>query len=144
MPKVIDMDHISVLIGDSEKVIIEVLTEVIQEVAGEDCILEVRSAWKHEELLLFADTAHIDLFVLTLNNILYQDAITSMDQHIQVAQQLISTLKEQHSIPVITLGGLSEFAGKAEEAGAEYFFNMPFKLNELRDAVRRCLNLPRR
>ena len=135
------MKHLSVLIGESEEVIIEIVTDTIQEVVGEDCALDVRSTWKFDELMRLAETVHIDLFVIYLNNILYQDKITSGDQRVRAAQQLVSTLKEKYPSPIITLGGFSEYSGKVEEAGAEYFFETPFKLNELRDAVESCLNL---
>jgi CheY-like chemotaxis protein len=135
------MKHLTILIGDSEKIFIEIISESLQEAVGSECKLRIYASHEAGRLLKLAESHTIDLFVTFLNNILFSDGNMPPEKRMRKVLRLISDVKSKYGGPIIAISGLPEYAQRAKEAGADYFFPSPFDLNEFRDAVNDCLRL---
>ncbi len=133
------MDRLTVLIGDSEPILIEYVSELIEGVVGDDCKVEVSASHEADELLALAESRSTDLFVLCLNNVLFPAGNMPPAVRIQQALRLISDLKERFDRPIIALSGLPQYTRQATMVGADYSFDRPFDLDDFRDAVKGCL-----
>ncbi|MBU0982819.1 MAG: hypothetical protein KKA42_03050 [candidate division Zixibacteria bacterium] len=134
------MNPLTILIGDSDDVITEFLTHLVQCAAGTECELEVWSSMYADELRAIAEVQRIDLSLLFLNNILHDTLPATTDQRVKQAQTLISKIKHATGSPVITLGAMPVYAGNAEAAGAECYFRIPFKADALVEVLESCLS----
>ncbi len=130
----VNMEHLTVLIGESDDVIVELLTNIIQAEIGDTIPIKVLGTHKGVELPGIAEVNPIDLFVPILNNLVFPGG-----HHKERALRLVTYFKKQYGIPIIAMAGPAELAGPAKEAGADYFFKMPFGVAEFQEAVRRCL-----
>lgn len=129
-----NMKHLTVLIGESSDVIVELLTDIIQIVIDDAFSIKVLGTHKGAELPGIAQANPVDLFIPILNNLVFPGG-----HHRERALQLVTDFKKQYGMPIIAIAGLAELAGPAKEAGADYFFKMPFKVAEFQEAVRLCL-----
>jgi len=96
-----------------------------------------------KELLGYAQDHEFDIFIPIINNILFSSANLPAKKRVEKALKLITHFKRTYKKPIIALFGWpddSSFAEKAKKAGAKFAFKLPYKAENLREAVRECLN----
>ncbi len=131
----------TVLIGDSEKILIDFISELLTDVLGEK--LSIISDWKADNIMDLAKKIHVDLFILVLNNIFWHLS----DDHpsetrVNKMIELTAELKQLYHKPIIALAGWpseEKFKIDVINAGADYFFGLPFKIEPFRAAIDDCL-----
>ena len=93
--------QVRVLIGNFDDVLNDVFSEVIKQVTKDKYDLKLWSSFYGEEILELADKESVDIFILILNNIIYQERF----EHVL---QLITQIKMTSGKPMIALSGLKE------------------------------------
>ena len=140
------MNNPVVLIGDSEECLLELLTETVSEALGETCAPTILSASRIDRLLSLAGRHDIDLFVLTLNNLVFPDGNMPPEARFRQALDCLSRLKTGFQKPIVALAGWmpdSVHVERVLSAGADRFLALPFNIDEFRHAIRSCLLQPR-
>jgi hypothetical protein len=135
-----------VLIGNHDKVMNDAFSKYIKLVVEDKYELLVTPAFLAEEILNFAKEHPIDLFIIVINNIIFRSEDLSAEHRIEKALNLVSFLSKSYNRPVIALYGWPDdplFPEKAKQAGANYCFKMPFKFEELKKPIEKCLELRR-
>jgi hypothetical protein len=134
-------DHIlTVLIGDSEPIFIELITDLVREVVGETCNLRVHYTDRADELIDLANVHQIDLFVLFLNNILFAASNVPSENRMGKVMRLVWDLKSDYDKPIIGICGLPEYEDYSRIAGVDVFFKAPFDNKLFMEAVRKGLS----
>lgn len=136
------MNNVTILIGESDDLFINLLTETIDDIISDKSETEFLATSSANKLLLHASDHDVDLFVLTLNNIVFSDGNTPGERRIEQAIQLIIDVKDKIQKPIIALSSWPNdpnFADRVISAGADRFYKLPVKLNNLREAIRCCL-----
>jgi len=93
--------------------------------------------WTADDIRLIAGRERFDLFILVLNNIIYGARAGSADRE-KDALGLVRHLRETYNVPIIAMeGSLRDpaFGRQALDAGADFFFLLPFKVDVLCRAV---------
>ncbi len=101
------------------------------------------------KILELAQDHVFDIFILILNNIWFPNI--TRDKHLRKSLETMSHLRATYGKPVIALTSISflqpdsslyvpGFAEKARLAGASFFFPMPFKLEDFKEAIEKCLD----
>ena len=128
------------------KVLIGDISEDIAELIGESLGLWFKDRgrnvtftrlWTADDIRLIAGRERFDLFILILNNIIYGSRPESADRE-KEALELVRHLRETYNVPIIAMEGYMRdpaFARQALDAGADFFFLLPFKLDKLCKAV---------
>ncbi len=136
------MEKLTILIGESENIFIDLLTEMTNEVIGSNREVRVLSAYHADELLNLARINDIDLFFLTLNNLFIQGNNFPAFNRIERILHLVFDLKHTYCKPIITFAGWpddQEFPSRAIASGADHFNRIPCKLDVIKAAIRDCL-----
>ncbi|MHA2023153.1 MAG: hypothetical protein ACTSWQ_05785 [Candidatus Thorarchaeota archaeon] len=137
-----EVDILNVLIGDSQPVFIELITELVREVVGEKCNLRIHYTDRADELIDLANVHQVDLFVLFLNNILFPASNVQSENRMKKVMRLVWNLKMECERPIIGVCGLPEYEDYSKIAGVDVFFAAPFKNEIFVDAVRTALLEP--
>jgi len=141
MSKFAPKETISVLIGNNEEILSEIIFDLLQETLGDNLSIIVET--ESSKITQISQKIHFDLFVLVLNNIFVPPPDNqSGEKRVGKILDLMSELKQRNNKPVIAMAGWPNdpgFASKATEAGADYFFKMPFKHIQFQEAVMNCL-----
>lgn len=146
MGKVIDIaskrkrNQIHILLCLWEDNLTKILTKFIKDKNDH----EVRSlSSPHEkDLLKAAEDGSFDMFILLLNNIIYNSHRSREEDLREGAFDLVSYMKTRYKKPVIALYGYPDdpdYADKVRSAGADFVFRMPFKAENFLDAIEKCL-----
>jgi len=130
-----------VLIGDSQSVFIELITELVTEVVDKECEVTIHNSDNSQTILKLAEENRIDLAVLFLNNILFPSGNLPSDDRMTRVMRLVWDIKMEYNIPIIGVCGLPEYADYSRIAGVDFFFKAPFKNEQFMDAARICLNI---
>ena len=139
-------NRLRVLIGNHDDLINGLIEEFINKIIKGEYDLSVTPVFLGEEILNFAKEHPIDLFIIVINNIIFRSEDLSAEHRIEKALNLVSFLSKSYNRPVIALYGWPDdplFPEKAKQAGANYCFKMPFKFEELKEPIEKCLELRR-
>jgi DNA-binding response OmpR family regulator len=104
--------------------------------------LEFGSSYYGDELLNLAENGQIDIFIVIMNNLLDSHNDTVYDR-MENSLKVLTGLKTKFRKPVIALSGFnadSPIVQKAK-ANADFFFEMPFKIEDFLAAFRTCLKM---
>jgi hypothetical protein len=134
--------HVRVLIGDhSWENVGPVISDYIQKQLSQNYDLQFKWAWYCEEILEFAEKRAIEIYILFLNNLRINRPAYGYDR-IENSLKLISQIREEYGRPVIglysTIG--DSFVAEAKSV-SDFFFMIPFKLDELMIAFDKCLKM---
>jgi len=135
--------QLRILIGDYQNNIGNTAAAWIEFVIKDKYELKVMTALFAKELLGYAQNHEIDIFIPIINNIFFSSANLPVEKRVEKALKLITHFKTTYKKPIIALFGWpddSSFAEKAKKAGAKFAFKLPYKAENLREAVRECLN----
>lgn len=136
------MDTLSVLIGETEDVLVGLFTEIITEIHGKRFSIEILDVSHGEELQRYAEEMKIDLFMVSLNNLRFEHDNLPSHKRIKQAVKLVAVLKDLYNKPIITYSGLSDiekFFEKDFANPSDVHFTLPVKLDYLREVVRNCI-----
>lgn len=136
--------QLSILIGNLDHGLTDVISEMIRDVIKDKHDLKVRSSSYGEELLKFAESCAVDIFILVLDNIKFNDKL-SYAMGMASSLNLIIHFKKTYGKPVIALSDWiadSPFV-KMAKLSADYFFSLPFEYVAFSEAIQKCLdNIP--
>lgn len=135
-----EVDTLNVLIGDSQPVFIELITELVREVVGEKRELRVLYTDRADELVDLANIHQVDLFVLFLNNILFATSNLPSENRMSKVMRLVWNLKTDYDKPIMGICGLPEYEDYSKIAGVDVFFKAPFDNRLFMEAVRKGLS----
>jgi|GEM_PF-5583888 hypothetical protein len=133
------MAHVLVCTGGESE-----LSRLICELIRKRYDVEVMTppALSDAELLGFAKQGLVDLFIIVLNNILYDSKIFPGRFDGESSLHFVSCLRGTYHVPVIALYGYpreTSYAKRLKLTGINFLFSIPCKVKELQDAVGKCL-----
>lgn len=133
------MNDIPILIGDSESVIVELITELVAEVIGEDNHAVVFSSGYGEDLRQFARNNKIRIFCLTVNNVMFRAGLMSYEKRVGKVLELVTEVKRDFRIPVIISGTEGMITENVRTSDADAVIISPFKLDDYRAILKKFL-----
>lgn len=138
--------QVQVVIGNFDDPVNRVFIEVIREVIKNKYYLKVITFIYGEEILEIADKKLVDIFIFVMNNLLHGREGNTFEDSFENSLQLITQVKTTYGKPVIALLSSStclehpSYVTKAKIA-ADFFFQMPFKLDAFRYAIEKCFDM---
>lgn len=102
-------------------------------------------AGQASEILDFAETQMVDVFILILNNIIFSSGNRPAENRIEKGLKFLAFIRKTYAKPVIGLFGWPDdpsFKQRARDAGADFVFRMPFELETFNKAFENCLLPP--
>lgn len=136
---------VRVLIGDSSyDNFAHIISDYIQKEFSNNYVFKFEFLLRSEEILEHAKKESIDIFILILNNIYPSSASSNLPDRLDAGLKLSSQIKKQYGKPVIALSGWIEGTnvGRAKSV-SDFFFPLPCKLVELKEAFIKCLTMLR-
>ncbi len=136
------MRNITVLIGEGDGQLRELLTDLIGLALEDECNLKMFATFVTDELSMLARSHNVDLFVLIVNNLFFSGGEASSESRIEKGLQFVTHLKNEFHKPIIALAGFPHYPEYADEiisAGADRFYRLPFKMDDFAESVRECL-----
>jgi len=124
------------------EVIIDDLKRIYQ---GRYNITGFLAAEQASEILDFAETQMIDVFILILNNIIFSSGNRPFENRIEKALEFLTFIRKNYAKPIIGLFGLPDdpsFEQRVKDAGADFVFRMPFEWEPFNKAFESCLFPP--
>ena len=144
--------RVQILMATGKEPTIEGLwINLLEEKAGEKYDFDFVKAFTANDILKLAQTNKIDIFMLFLNNIPFYsdypyynispDRDGSWGTSQGGALQLVTHLKTTYRRPVVTFSAFSDIdiEEKAKQAGADFYFQAPFGLDNVSEALMICL-----
>jgi len=137
---------IKILLGNPDEPINMVHENIIRNKIGDKYNLTFISMSNIdcEELLELAHNHDFDISILVLNNIYPNKIFPDEDRKIGILK-LIKYLKDHYNKPVIALYGWNlgdpDIANKAVLAGANFCLPIPTEVEDLTNAVEKCLEI---
>jgi len=119
----------------------EVICRVIRKGIGDKYEIKDRWSYYGDELLKFAQTGAVDIFILNLNCIDIFEENLGLRGRLEYSYQIISQIKTNCSTPIIAYSGWSKQAARAESAGVDFYLDMPFKVEDIMPAFEECLKM---
>jgi len=137
--EMIYMSEFPVLIGDSEPVMVELITELITEVIGKALRPVVFSSGYGEDLRQLAKENDIRIFCLTINNIMFRTGPLPYEKRVKLILELVSEVKRKYYIPVIISGVEDMLTEEVRKSDADAIIEAPFNLEDYRTVLKRIL-----
>lgn len=108
-----------------------VISEIVKCNYSDEYDLKFKFSFYGDELLEFAETGQVDVFVLNLNCITnYDETLPIASDRLEYSLQILNEIKKKCRIPVIAYSGFSEKGPIAKLAGADFYLDQPFKVDE--------------
>jgi hypothetical protein len=136
--------ELRVLMSTNEPLMTNFFGEVLKKEIGDTYVLRVAETPDAKGLMDTAQSYKADIFILILNNMLFPTN-SPPEARIEKALNVVSILKDKYRRPIIALAGWPKdqgFSEKAKLAGATFFFELPVKAQEFREAINKCLKMP--
>lgn len=133
---------IRVQVGNAfDPIYAELFTDIITTVLDGKYELKVGSSSYGHELFNQEENGQIDIFIVIMNNLLDSHDDTVYDR-MENSLRVITGLKTKFRKPVIALSGFNDASPIVQKAktNADFFFEMPFKLEDFMAAFRTCLD----
>ena len=136
--------QLRVLVCDDQDTFVEFFSACINEVIRGKYDLKVMWTLYADELLELAHSQQFDIFILILNNVCFRPLNLSVRGRVENVWQLVTHLRTMYRRPVIALSGQPDKSPFSEEnaklAGASFFFPLPFKVEDFKEAIEKCLD----
>jgi hypothetical protein len=120
-------------------------SDVIREVIQDKYELKVKASFYGDELLELAEDGAVDIFILILNNIIFNPPEIPFKKRIENVLQLIAQIKFTYRKPVIATWGYPSgdrsFAARVKLVGADFLFQLPLKRKPFVEAIEKCLDM---
>ena len=133
---------LEVLIGNHDDLLIDMTSQSIKSLVKGKYDLKVRSSMRVEEILELAENNAIDIFILTLNNIVFCSNLAK--DFLDDSMELIVKIKTTWGSPIITFSGYRSddhsFVERVKE-NADFFFPLPWELDVFKEAFNKCLDM---
>lgn len=104
----------------------------------------VKNKWSYygDELLEFAETEIVDIFILNLNCITNSGETLSLHERLEYSYKIVTQIKKANPTSlVIAFSGWPNQAERAKLAGVDFYFEMPFKDKDIMQVVEKCLDM---
>jgi len=118
-----------------------VLCEIIKSKISDKYNVKDRWSYYGDELLRFAQTGAVDIFILYLNCITNSGETLSNRGRLEYSYPIITQIKTTYPTPIIAHSGFLNQAARAKLAGADLYFDAPFKLENFMPAFEECLEM---
>lgn len=133
---------LTVVLSDyEENFTANVISEIIKTKISDEYELKFRFSFYGHELLEFAETGAVDVFILNLNCLTNSDKTLHTACGLEYSLQILSVIKTKYPIPVIAFSAFSKIAARAKLAGADFYLDQPFKVEEFWRAFEKCLKI---
>lgn len=120
----------------------EILCEYIKSKISDKYNVKDRWSYYGEELLEFAETGVVDIFVLNLNCITNYGETLGLRERLEHSYKIITQIKTTHPTSLMVAhSAWSNQAERAKLAGADFFFQDPMKVEDFMGAIEKCLNM---
>ena len=132
---------VSVLIGNHEDSYSQIIIHCIA-CSGEYEVVATTTGYA-EKVVMRAQSQEFDLCIVILNNLIYPTSCSSSEEYTERALKFVTQLKRASQSPVIAFTGWQDdpsFGERVKQAGASYFFWLPFPPSEFISAVKKCLS----
>jgi hypothetical protein len=129
-----------VLIANSDNLLNEVIITLIRQIINDEYELKITITVRGEDMVEAPDKEPIDLYILILNNIRF-DSHYNLPESWEKTLQFIVQIKTIYKRPVIALSGWLGYTLMVEKTKklADFFFPLPFRVDEFKVAIKRCL-----
>lgn len=95
-----------------------------------------------EELLEFAETGAVDIFILNLNCITNSGETLGFLERLEYSYKIITQIKTTRPTSLIVAhSAWRNQAERAKLAGVDFYFNDPINLEKFNEAIEKCLNM---
>jgi CheY-like chemotaxis protein len=104
----------------------------------------VKDRWSYygDELLEFAKTGAVDIFILNLNCITNSDETLDLRERLEHSYKIITQIKTTYPyLSIIAHSAWSNQHERAKSAGADFYFQDPFELENFMEAFEKCLEM---
>ncbi len=135
-----EIAELNILIGDSEEITIEVVTDIASDIFGPGRKVNALSTLKGDELFELAESTRPAIVFLFLNNIIFYTNKYQFNHRIEGVIQVIAEIRTKLGIPVIVYSGLEGYESAVRAAGVEFYFKAPFGLEEFKAAIRATID----
>ena len=135
--------RLRVLIGDDDcSMIGEVIGDYLKYDFSKDYAIKIDSLCYSEEILEQVKRGMVDILILIVNNIRSSTVSHNVFDRLTEGLNISSQIKSEYRRPIIVLSGWTEdrYVEKAKSA-SEFFFPLPVKLEELKEAFKKCLEM---
>ena len=133
--------RLRVLIGDDDiSMIGEVVGDYLKDVFSKDYAIKIDSLCYSEEILEQVKRGMVDILILNSNTIRSSTISHNGFDPFTEALKISSQIKSEYRRPIILLSGITKgwYVEKAKSA-SDFFFPLPVKLEELKEAFKKCL-----
>ena len=131
-----------ILICDSQKIVIELITDIVRELAGSGTEVEVDQTCFDHEIADLVLRKRFDMVLVTTNNIVHSSGIFQGEDPVGRQLSLVRYLKKVQSAPIIVSFGFPQdpqHRDRLLEAGAAFALRMPWKVDDFRNEVRKSI-----
>jgi DNA-binding NarL/FixJ family response regulator len=135
---------LQILIADIDELLADTLSSIVREALGEKYEVKFVFNPHGDQLLKLAESGKFDIYILTLNNIVFRSQNLPPERRLKKSLDLVANLKTQHGKPIITLSGSIDnvdLGKKAMRAGADFYFQLPVGADAFENAIHECLTL---
>ncbi|MBK7141461.1 MAG: hypothetical protein IPH75_05205 [bacterium] len=135
-----DKKDFTILFGDSEQVVSEVVTDIVSEIVGPYNVVNSVTTKTGDRLFELAESTQPKIVFIFLNNILFYTDKYQFNHRIEGVIQVIAEIRTKLGIPVIVYSGFEGYEPAVRAAGVEFYFKAPFGLEEFRAAIRATID----
>ncbi len=133
-----------ILFGNSNDDLVKVLTRCIEEEFSNQYSFVFEIEDTDSEILRIAKSHDFDIFILVLNNIMFESGNAPAEERVgKKALQLVTYLVQTYKKPVIGLYGWPDdpsYPDRVLKAGASFVFQLPMDMKDFLKTVKKCLN----
>lgn len=121
----------------------EVLCEIVKSKISYKYNVKDRYSHYGDELLEFAETGAVDIFILNLNCITNSGETLDAHGRLEHSYKIINQIKTTYPTPfIIAYSGFQYQAERAKSAGVDFYYFLPsFKMEDFMGAIEKCLNM---
>lgn len=120
----------------------KMLCEYIRLTISDKYNVKDRYSYYGDELLEFAETGEVDIFILNLNCITNSGETLGVRGRLEHSYKIITQIKIKHPTSLIVAhSGWSNQSEKAKLAGVDFFFQDPMRFEDFMAAFEKCLNI---
>ena len=120
----------------------EILCEFIRSEISDKYNVKDRWSYYGDELLEFAETGAVDIFILNLNCITNSGETLGLHGRLEHSYKIITQIKTTYpTFLIIAHSAWKNQAERAKLAGADFYFQDPTNLEDFMEAIEKCLNM---
>lgn len=120
----------------------EILCEFVKSKISYKYNIKDRGSYYGDELLEFAETGAVDIFILNPNCIMNPGETLGLHGRLEHSYKIITQIKTMYPTPlIIAHSSLGYQAERAKLAGADFYFDDPIILEDFMEAIEKYLNM---